>query len=120
MLHFPFGHHRFIVIFYVFAESFYLKTSIMNGFILLGFFFVSAIAVSSAGLIEIVLPENYAMGNPIIQSDNLIESSGIVSNSVGESNIERENRAFDTYIALFCYSPQLTVFDFSKKIQHFV
>ncbi len=85
----------------------------MNRFVLLGFLFISAIAFSSAGLIEIVLPENYTLGHPITQSDNITDGLGSLPNAVGES--KREIRAFDTYVTLFCYNPQLTVFDFSKK-----
>lgn len=88
----------------------------MNGFKVLTFLFTLGIAYSNAGIVELLTPQYYDSSQLATQPVNLADSFGPLSYSVGETNIVRKKRAFDTYITAFCYSPQVTIFDFSKKI----
>ncbi len=86
----------------------------MNRLVVLALLITLGIAFSSAGVIELLGPLKYSPNLLVAQSD-FAEKVGPLHHTVGETKIIRRKRAFNTYITAFCYSPQVTIFDFSKK-----
>ncbi len=91
----------------------------MSRFVLLVFLLTFAFDFGSADTVALVGPQFYIPGQQVTQANNLADSFGPLTYPVGNPNIFRQKRAFDTYICGVCYAPHTSIFDFGKNTNNF-